>query len=149
MNLDKLLTKDAWKAVAERALSTGIQTAIPAIAVGGLTTIAWAPLASVVGSAVLLSVLKNVLAILTTGTPSIGDAEVPADRVVAQTTNSGLVVAGEATAPDADGNDIPAGTPVVVDDATPATTEYTEGEIEFPEDAVEEDPEDAEDTETR
>lgn len=73
-----LFTADTWKAIAERVLATTLQTLIAMLAVDGLDLIGtdWKGIASVVGSAALLSLLKSVLAVVATKTgPSMTDSE--------------------------------------------------------------------------
>ena len=66
--------KEFWISLAERALSTGAQAAIAAITAAGTGLIGtdWVGIASVVGMAIVLSVLKSLGANAVTGTgPSL------------------------------------------------------------------------------
>jgi hypothetical protein len=75
-------TKDFWKGLAERAIATGAQSAIAIFAVDGfdLLTVDWLGVVSVIGVAVLLSVLKSIAANRITGNgPSLTNAEVTVD----------------------------------------------------------------------
>ena len=68
--------REFWKATGERVISTGLQAAIPTITAASLDVINWGAAASIAGAAAVLSLAKNVIAGLSTGTPSLTDAEV-------------------------------------------------------------------------
>ena len=89
--MDNLLTKEAWKSILERVLWTGIQVALGIIPAGvGIAGVDWKPLFSVVAVSMLVSLLKNVGAVLATGSPSTNNSEVltptdPGDAELADT----------------------------------------------------------------
>ncbi len=65
-----------WRATAERVLSTALQAAIPSITLGSLDQVQWGQVSLIIGAAALLSLVKAVLAGLSTGSPGFGTAEV-------------------------------------------------------------------------
>lgn len=78
-------TKEFWVSLAERALSTGAQAAIAFLTAAGtgLINTDWVGVASAVGIAMVLSVLKSLAANAITGTgPSLTNAEVVPTEVV-------------------------------------------------------------------
>jgi len=84
-------SKDFWVSLTERALSTGAQAAIAAITAAGtgLIDTDWTGIGSIVGMAIVLSVLKSLGANAVTGTgPSLTkSAEVVPTEVVADYTD--------------------------------------------------------------
>lgn len=73
-----IFTRAFWKAALERSIATGAQAAVAVLGVDGLglLDIEWAGLGSVVGAAMLLSVLKGLAAGAITGNgPGVGSAE--------------------------------------------------------------------------
>lgn len=76
-------TTDFWKAVAERAVKTFVQTLAASLTVvvaqqGGFTDVAWAAALSAAGLATVLSVLTSVgSAAATDGGPSLASESLP------------------------------------------------------------------------
>lgn len=76
-----LTSKSFWSQTLERATKTAAQVAVTLLVVstGGLLTVGWAPLLSVVGLAALVSVLTSVgsgaITAGPSGSPSLVDTE--------------------------------------------------------------------------
>lgn len=68
-------TRAFWKATAERVVSTALQAAVPTITAASLDGIDWGAAASITGAAALLSLVKNVIAGINSGSPSLTNAE--------------------------------------------------------------------------